>query len=122
VERKQQKLTGMRGFNMVTFEEMDELQNNRQLSLDDYIKSIGGEKHLTHQDAKELSAGCRRVLELMKDGAWHTPDEICLAAGKNGIPAREGLRRARELRRLGYLLECEKGNGRNFKYRLRAAE
>lgn len=107
--------------NAISMMELDELVNNRQLSLDDYIKSIGGEKHLTHQDAIELSAGCRRVLELMKDGDWHDADEICLAAGKNGIPAREGLRRARQLRQLGYLLECEKGKGRNFKYRLRAA-
>lgn len=90
-----------------------------QVGIEEYIKSIGGEKHLDENDAVQLKAGTKRVLELMKDGQWHEADEICLAAGQNGIPAREGLRRARELRRLGYLLECSKGEGRSFKYRLR---
>lgn len=60
---------------------------------------LGGELTLTDVDMQELGESVKRVFELMKDGLWHSPDEIRLSAGTNGHPASEGLRRMRELRR-----------------------
>ena len=72
----------------------------QQLSLDEYRESIGAREYLSDGDLKELSAGVRRVYALMVDGEWHDRGEIELAAGSGGIPAAEGLRRMRELRKL----------------------
>lgn len=63
------------------------------------VAALGGVGILTPDDLKDLKEGVFRVYNLMKDGNCHSPDEICLAAGKNGVPAREGLRRMRELRK-----------------------
>jgi len=63
----------------------------------DWLKAHGAEGILSKDDVAELQAGVRRVYELMKDLEWHTPYEICQAAGTNGFPAMEGLRRLRDL-------------------------
>lgn len=62
-------------------------------------EALGGEDLLTDDDLIELGRGVRRVYDLMVDGRWYSADEICMAAGQDGVPAREGLRRMRELRR-----------------------
>lgn len=62
------------------------------------ILALGGENLLTEQDIAQLNASTLRVLDLMADGAWHSADEIRLAAGTDGNEASEGLRRLRELR------------------------
>lgn len=89
-----------------------------QLTLDDYVKQVGGSETLSADDAKDLRAGTKRVFELMKNGGWFSADQICFAAGLNGCPAREGLRRLRSLRGL-YTIERQRGEGRNFIYRLK---
>lgn len=61
---------------------------------------IGGSATLTDRDISDFHEAVQRVYDLMKDGAWYSPDQIELAAGKDGIPAREGLRRMRQLRKL----------------------
>ncbi len=61
-------------------------------------KKLGGFGWLTEADIKELGGGKLRVLLLMSDGRARNRREICLAAGTNGVPASEGLRRLRELR------------------------
>ena len=72
---------------------------SRDLSpVEQTAKSLGGEDILTSKDLSDLKAGTARVANLMKDGGWYTPDQIREAAGKNGAPATEGLRRLRELR------------------------
>jgi hypothetical protein len=66
--------------------------------MHDRVKALGGEGILTEKDLRELNAAVQRVYALMVDHDWHTADEIRLAAGMDGIPASEGLRRMRELR------------------------
>jgi len=81
---------------------------------------LGGRGILTPRDLDELRAGTRCVAELMLDEQWHGPDAICCAAGMKGTPAREGLRRLRELRKLpGVLIEKKRvSEGRQWVYRL----
>lgn len=90
-----------------------------QLSFEEHIKKLGGEGILCDADMPSLKAGRKRVFELMRDGAWHTAEEICDAAGENGIPAREGLRRMRELRQHGFFIERERMDHRRFRYRMK---
>lgn len=75
---------------------------------------------LSVKDQSELRAGVRRVWELMRDGGWHEADDIEMAAGENGVPAREGLRRMRQLREYGFRIDRRKADGssRNFEYRI----
>ena len=82
------------------------------------ILRLGGEGVLTPEDIPELKAGTRRVLALMLDGRFHSAQEIMLAAGRDGVPAMEGLRRMRELRGHGFDLEKERVGNRQWMYRL----
>jgi len=84
----------------------------------DDVSSLGGEGILNPDDLKELKEGTHRVYILMSDLAWHSPDEICLHAGKNGVPAREGLRRMRELRKWYRVDKTRTSTGRTWHYRL----
>lgn len=88
--------------------------DNRQLSL------LGGPQHLNENDLEDFSASEDRVFELMKDGAWHTPEEIEIAAGTPEQPARGGTRRMRELRKKGCRIETMRSreNSRHFLYRI----
>lgn len=84
-------------------------------------ESLGGQGVLTESDMAALKAGTRRVALLMLDGCWHTPEEIRVAAGTNGFPASEGLRRLRELRAIdGVQIGRQRGSGRYWLYRLEA--
>lgn len=78
--------------------------------------SLGGRGILTDKDMEDLSAACVRVYHLMKDGRWYNPWEIDTAAGHDNRPAREGLRRMRELRKL-FEIESRRA-GRTWQYRL----
>jgi len=92
-----------------------------QLSLFDQpnrIKSLGAEGILDESDLPKLRAACQRILDLMLDEKWHDAEEIRQAAGTNGTPASEGLRRMRELRKAGYTIERRKAQGMLFEYRL----
>lgn len=84
------------------------------------LRSIGALGVLRQNDLVELAAGSVRVAELMCDGRWYTAEEIREAAGENGEPATEGLRRMRELRDIpGIVIERERiPGGRHFRYRL----
>ena len=74
---------------------------------------------LSQADVDALKAGAHRVYGLMRGGDWHTPEQIDLAAGKGGIPARAGLRRMRDLRDLpGVTIERRHVGGRRFEYRM----
>jgi hypothetical protein len=54
------------------------------------------------------------VYDLMRDGAWHDAQAIIEASGQ-----REGMRRMRELRTIGYAIEERRVNGsREWHYRL----
>jgi hypothetical protein len=76
------------------------------------IKALGGEGILSDGDLVDLGEGVRRAYELMKDGQWHSPEEIERVTGQ-----REGLRRARELRRW-FDLEKKTVGKRRWLYRL----
>lgn len=92
----------------------------KQLDFEDYILKFGGHtSSMTELDVKEFNASEKRILNLMSDGMWHSATEIELIAGKNGVPARQGLRRLRGLRRHGFNVEVFRGNSREFLYRIK---
>lgn len=74
---------------------------------------IGAQGILDLDDLEDLKAGEARVLELMLDHKWHDSFEICAVARGT-----EGLRRCRELRKLGYVIEKRKKTKRLFEYRI----
>ena len=91
----------------------------RHKMMNQQILRLGGAGILNYRDITELTRGVRRVLTLMSDGGWHTAEEIELAAGEHGIPAREGLRRMRELRSFGYTIDrMRQEDTRQWLYRL----
>ena len=74
---------------------------------------------LADSELKSMKAGVRRVYNLMRGGSWHYAADIRLAAGSDGFPASEGLRRMRELRQFGIEIERERIEGtRHWRYRL----
>lgn len=78
---------------------------------------------LSKEKMAELSVGSSRVYALMKDGKYHYPDEIRCAASSGGMPALEGMRRLRELRRVPGLMVIKKHmGGRVWAYRLKKEE
>lgn len=85
------------------------------------IRALGGEGILNASDLQDFSSAESRVADLMSDGKWHDADEICMAAGKDGVPAREGLRRYRSVRASletkGFVFDIRRaGDGRNYLY------
>jgi hypothetical protein len=88
------------------------------------IVALGGEGILLPKDLIDFLAAEARVAALLNDGQWHTAEEIRLAAGTDGIPASEGLRRFREVRAKlepkGYEFERQRrgDHGRAFVYRI----
>lgn len=83
------------------------------------LKLIGALGILDESDLPRLIASEARVLDLMRDGRWHTPDEIRLAAGRNGRPASEGLRRMRNLKKQGFIIDKKRvDDSMTFVYRL----
>ena len=78
-----------------------------------YAQRIGFAS-MTPHDFSGLQSACRRVYDLMRDGEWHTATEVIDAAKQ-----REGLRRMRDLRQIGYVLEQHRPEGsREWHYRL----
>ena len=78
---------------------------------------------ITRADFQALCSSQYRVLELLSDEKWHSRDEIQRVAGRNGIPAVNGVGRLRELRpRLsgrGYVIPCRRiGNTGSTEYRI----
>jgi len=88
-----------------------------------WVAQHGAQGILEESEVAQLAEGAARVWSLMKDGAWYDADQIELAAG-NGAPAREGLRRMRDLRptleRVGLVIEKQrvKAAQRLFQYRI----
>lgn len=81
---------------------------------DRQIGIFGGHGILTKEDLPDLTEASRRIFNLMKDGAWHTAEEIEAVSEQ-----REGLRRMRDLRRRGHEIEVKRdGSTRRFLYRL----
>ena len=69
---------------------------------------------MTERDFAGMQSACRRVYDLMRDGEWHTAQAIIDAAKQ-----REGLKRMRDLRQIGYTIETDRpGDGREFRYRM----
>jgi len=67
---------------------------------------------LYEHDLEQFNDAVGRVWSLMRDGNWHYASEIEKIAGVPGRPAREGLRRMRELRPVlisrGLSIECRR--------------
>lgn len=72
---------------------------------------------LTDKDLRDFSDQKRAIWQLMQDGQWHSVEEIERAASG----ARECLRRLREFRAKGFIVEKRRSSedSRNFLYRLR---
>lgn len=83
------------------------------------LEAIGAQRDLRPDELRELNDAVVRVWRLMLDGEWHTREEICIAAGRGGVPASEGLRRMRALRSL-YVIDKRRvdDNRREWLYRL----
>lgn len=84
-----------------------------RLSMESYRRSIGATS-LTDKDLIALSQSTRRVYELVRDGEWHSATSVIEASG-----TREGLRRLRELRKIG-TLDTKRGEGREWFYKFTA--
>jgi len=85
------------------------------------IASLGGQGILRVSDLEDLRDSVRRVFELMSDGQWHRAKAIKIAAG-GGTEQSEGLRRMRELRDNGLVVEKRHVKGtRAHEYKLTQA-
>lgn len=94
--------------------EWQRAERAKQVDAARYIARVGGEGVLTAEDVPALQDACYRVRDLMAAGGWFTAQSIIECAGQ-----REGLRRLRELRVLGYEVEKRRiAERREFEYRL----
>ena len=96
---------------------MEQLMFNNMGSTNNKQKK-GTHAIATRHPSGKLSASTQQVFDLMRDGYWHTPDEIRKAAGRHGYPATEGLRRLRSLR-MYYSVEKSRVRNQLWVYRLR---
>lgn len=77
------------------------------------IRAIGGEGILKPDDLPKLRGARLAVFDLMKDGGWHTREQIDCAGGC------EGTRRMRELR-MWFTIDRRRRDGplQGFEYRM----
>jgi len=76
---------------------------------------LGGEDVLEDHDLSRLNIATTRVYEFMRDHQWHTAQQIRVVAQGS-----EGLRRMRQLRAHGLVIEKRRVLGRaTWEYRLR---
>jgi len=92
-----------------------------------WLKAHEAEEILSHKDVTDMKKATARVFYLLSDLEWHSAESIRVAAGKEGAPASEGLRRLRDLRKplRTYGLTIKKAKlheARLFYYRLAEAE
>jgi len=80
------------------------------------LKAIGGEKDLLPSELSEFNEATERVFDLMRDGEKHSAAAIRMAAGTNGRPASEGLRRMRALRLLFVIAKERDEGSRGWRY------
>ena len=100
---------------MITFLDMNEMINKNQLSLDDYAKRIGM-KDMIEKDAKDFNEAHQAIFNLLSDGREHAATEIIEVSG-----VRDGLRRLRDLRQMGYDVPLVRKVGRESFYQLKRA-
>lgn len=80
------------------------------------LSMLGANGILTLHDIPALNLGTRLAYEVLKDGAWHSAIEI-----REKVPGTECLRRMRELRSAGFIIERKRSSllKRVFEYRIR---
>ncbi len=88
-----------------------------------WLKSHEADGILNHKDVIDMKKATARVFNLLIDLEWHSAESIRIAAGRDGVPASEGLRRLRDLRKPlnEYGLKIQKAklhDSRLFYYRL----
>lgn len=82
------------------------------------IKRLGGEGILNDRDIRDFSKVQLALIEYMADGEWYAATTIIEWSGQ-----REGLRRLRDLRSRGFVVERKRDKtGREFYYRLTPKE
>lgn len=99
--------------NTITMLELDEFVQNRQLSLDDYAKKISM-PDMTQKDAHDFNEAHQNIFRLLSDGQEHSATEIIEVSG-----VRDGLRRLRDLRQMGYDVPLVRKVGRESFYKLK---
>ena len=93
-------------------------------SAKEWLAAHGAGGLLSQHEVVSMKRASARILALIADKEWHSANAVRMAAGRNGIPASEGLRRLRDLRKVvgPYGLEIEKqrfNDSRMYYYRLR---
>lgn len=86
-----------------------------QLSLEDYAKRTGM-KDMTGKDADDFNEAHQNIFRLLSDGREHSATEIIEVSG-----VRDGLRRLRDLRQMGYHVPLVRKVGRESFYQLKRA-
>lgn len=84
-------------------------------TLFEYASRLGGVGVLNERDLGQFQEATKRVHELLRDGRWHSASEIYDVTGQ-----RDGMRRLRELRQVGYRIERSRASedSREWWYRL----
>jgi hypothetical protein len=77
----------------------------------DYIRRVGGEGVLLSEDLPALKAQRLKVALLLMDSRLHWRTEIERVSG-----GAEGMRRLRELRQRGWIIEKQREGGRVWRY------
>jgi len=93
-------------------------------SAKEWLAAHGAGGLLSQHEVISMKRASARVLALIADNEWHSANAVRMVAGRNGVPASEGLRRLRDLRKVvaTYGLEIEKDridDSRMYYYRLR---
>jgi len=82
-------------------------------AADSYVRAHGGTDILVPADVPELTEATGRIRDLLLDGEWHDGLDIVVASRQM-----EGLRRMRDLRSMGFVIEKRRNEKRRFEYRL----
>lgn len=91
-----------------------------RIELNQRIRDLGAIGMMSDKQAQETSIGVLRVIALMGDQGWYNVSQICRAAGGPNHYATEGLRRMRECRHVGYVIDRNrKTEGGTWFYRMR---
>lgn len=81
----------------------------------EYAHRLGAQGTATAKDLEDFQEATKRVHALLKDGRWHSATEIYEVTKQ-----RDGMRRLRELRQLGYVIERSRPDesSREWHYRM----
>jgi len=93
------------------------------MTITQWLAAHQAEGILNCREVKDMKRASARIFNLLSNLEWHSAESIRTVAGKNGIPASEGLRRLRDLRKplqqFGITIKKARFiNSRNYFYKL----